>query len=94
MATLYRTDGTTAELKPGNGVTWTLEEWYKLLSTDTVDIVSTVDGRYLVIDDYGKLRKRELNIPATRLYIHGRSDWVAGDALVVDTKLELDGAQG
>jgi hypothetical protein len=34
----------------------------------------------------------DLNIPATRIYQHGRVDPIVGPALVVDTKAELDGS--
>jgi hypothetical protein len=55
------------------------------------EVVSTIDGRFLVLDDNGKLKQKPLNKAATRLYIHGRSDVIVGDAMLVDTRLELDG---
>jgi hypothetical protein len=90
MATLYMTDGRTKEVRPSNGVHWTLEELQGFVG-GYIELVSTIDGRFMVINEEGKLKELELNIPATRLYIHGRRDVILGDALVVDTKLELDG---
>jgi len=93
MASLYMTtDGRTKEVRPSNGVHWTLEEKQKLVGGD-IEIVSTVDGHFMVINDLGKLKGLELNIPATRLYVHGRRDVILGDALVVETRLELDGPE-
>jgi len=89
---LYQTDGRTKEVRPSNGVYWTLEEKQKLVG-GYIEIVSTVDGRFMVINELGKLNGLDLNIPASRLYIHGRRDVIVGDALVVDTRLELDGPE-
>ena len=93
MATLYQTDGRTKEVRPSNGVHWTLEELQAFVGGYYIEIVSTTDGRFMVISEWGKLKGMELNIPATRLYIHGRRDVIVGDALVVDTRLELDGPE-
>ena len=92
MATLYNTDGRTQEVRPSNGVHWTLPELQGLVG-GYIEIVSTIDGRFMVINELGKLEELELNIPATRLYVHGRSDVILGNALVVDTRLEMDGPE-
>jgi hypothetical protein len=54
--------------------------------------VRTVDRCFMVINEMGKCMTPplELNIPATRLYVHGRRDIIVGPALVVDTLAELD----
>jgi uncharacterized protein DUF3846 len=88
-STLYTPDGRAREIRP-SGATWSLEELQALVGGDH-EVVSTLDERFMVINAQGKLRRLELNIPATRLYLHGRSDYIAGPALVVDTMLELDG---
>lgn len=92
MAILIGTDGRTYEVRPSNGVHWTLEELQGFVGGD-IEVVSTVDGHFMVINDLGKLKGLDLNIPATRLYIHGRHDVILGNALVVDTRLELDGPE-
>jgi hypothetical protein len=84
------TTGRTRDVRPANGVHWTPEELQGFVGGYT-GTVRTVDGGFMVINDLGKLKGLELNIPATRLYVHGRKDVILGDALVVDTILELDG---
>jgi len=93
-STLYMTDGRTKEVRPSNGVHWTLEELQGFVG-GYIEVVGTVDERFMVINELGKILQSplELNIPATRLYIHGRRDVILGDALIVDTRLELDGPE-
>lgn len=86
---LYQTDGRVKELHPA-GLHWSLEELQALVG-GYIEIVSTLDEKFMVINEEGKLKGLELNIPATRQYIHGRRDVIVGNALVVDTRLELDG---
>lgn len=92
MATLYQTDGRVKEIQPANGAHWTEEELQGLVG-GYFEVVCTIDGRFMVINDAGKIMRPplELNIPATRIYIHGRKDVILGPAVVVDTRLELDG---
>jgi hypothetical protein len=90
MAMLYMTDGRTKQVRPSNGVHWTMEELQQFVG-GYFEITSTVDGEFMVINDMGKLKGLPLNIPATRIYVHGRRDVILGDALVVSTRLELDG---
>lgn len=92
MTTLYETSGRVKEIQPANGIHWTLEELQGIVG-GYIEVVSTVDGRYMVINEMGKVMTPplELNIPATRIYIHGRHDPIVGPAVVVDTKQELDG---
>jgi hypothetical protein len=88
---LYQTDGRVSEIQP-HGAVWSLEELQSIVG-GYIEVVRTVDGRWMVIDEEGKLKGKELNIPATRLYIHGRRDVIVGAAVVVDTMLELDGPE-
>jgi hypothetical protein len=92
MATLYLPDGRTKELRPANGVHWTPEELRSLVQGYT-EVVPTIDNTFMVVNEAYKVVTPpfELNIPATRLYKHGRQDVILGPALVVDTKLELYG---
>jgi len=89
---LYMTDGRTKEVRPSNGVHWTLEELQGFVG-GYIEVVRTVDGRFMVINEMGKLKEMDLNIPATRLYIYGRHDVILGDAVVVDTLLEMNGPE-
>jgi len=92
MATLYRTDGRTEELKPPNGVHWSLQELQTLVG-GYIEVVRTTNGEFMVIDEEGKLKHKELNIPATRLYQYGRHDPIVGDAVVIGTMFEMDGPE-
>jgi hypothetical protein len=92
MATLYRTDGTTEVLTPPNGVNWSLKELQTLVG-GYIELTRTIDGRSLIVDDEGKLKGKPLNIAATKLYVYGRHDPIVGDALIVDTHLEMNGPE-
>jgi hypothetical protein len=91
MALLYQTDGRVSEIRPSSGIHWTEDELRNLVG-GTPEIVRTVDGGFMVINDEGKILTPplELNIPATRLYLHGRSDVILGPAVVVDSRSELE----
>jgi SRSO17 transposase len=89
MAHLYREDGTIETLKPMNGTNWQLAELQTLVG-GYIEIVRTLDDRYMVIDEEGKLKGKELNASATRLYLYGRHDVIVGPAVVIDTKAEMD----
>jgi hypothetical protein len=92
MATLLRSDGTAETLQPSNGVHWNLEE-LQVLVGGYIEVAKTTDGRFLVMDEEGKLKRKALNIAATRIYQHGRRDPVVGDAMVIDTMLEMNGPE-
>ena len=92
MATLLRSDGTAETLQPTNGVNWQLAELQTLVG-GYIEVTGTVDGKYLVIDDEGKLKHKPLNRAATMIYKHGRRDPIVGDAIVIDTRLEMDGPE-
>lgn len=88
MAKMLRVEGTTETITPA-GKHWTLEEM-KTLVGGWIEVVRTIDGRFMVIDEEGKIKKKPLNIQATKLYLHGRYDPIVGTALLFDTKAEMD----
>ena len=92
MATLLRISGESESLSPANGINWSLEELQKLVG-GYIEIVRTFDGRFMVINEMGKVVRPmlPLNILATKMYLHGRRDPIVGDAVVVDTVLEMNG---
>jgi hypothetical protein len=92
MATLLRSDGSTEVLQPSNGVNWSLPE-LQILVGGYIEVVHTTDGKFLIVDDEGKLKLKPLNVAATRLYQHGRRDVIAGDAVLIETRLEMDGPE-
>ena len=90
MATLYETNGNVREVTP-HGAAWALEELESIVG-GRHELLRTVDGRVMVINDTGKVQKPmlPLNVLATRIYVHGRRDPVLGPALVVDSRTELE----
>jgi len=88
---LYTPDGRVKTITPANGKRWTLAELQGFVG-GYIEVVGTVDSRWMVINEHGKILNPplELNIPATRLYIHGRSDVILGPAVVVDTLEEFN----
>ena len=57
-----------------------------------VEGISFPNGDYLIVNEEGKLRGLELNVPATRLwrktftkdkYAFGYDDWVSGPAILI-----------
>jgi hypothetical protein len=90
MATFLRTSGEREVLSPLNGVHWTFAE-LGLLVGGYPERLRTTDGRYLVIDEEGKLKDKPLNREATLIYVYGRHDPIVGDVVIIDTNLEMDG---
>ena len=88
-STLYYADGRSEVIHPA-GATWSLEELQTLVG-GYIEIARTHDGRWMVIDEEGKLKDKPINPVATILYQYGNYDPIVGVALVVDTKMELDG---
>ena len=87
---LYQTDGRVLEVRPSNGLHWTREELTALVG-GVPEVVRTNDDRFMVVNDAHQLLELEPNYPATRLYIRGRKEPICGPAVVVDTRLEIDG---
>jgi hypothetical protein len=76
------------------GSHWTLEELQALVG-GYIEIIPTIDNRYMVINEMGKVQHPmlPLNKQATRAYLYGRHDPIVGPAVIVDTKEELDGPE-
>jgi hypothetical protein len=92
MAThLLETNGTVREVHP-RGAIWSLEELQGFVG-GYIEVLRTRDGKYLVSNECAKIvdPPLDINVNATLVYRRGDSDYIAGPALIVDTKLELDG---
>jgi hypothetical protein len=74
------------------GSSWSLEELQELVG-GYIEVVRTIDGRFMVINELGKMvtPMLPLNAQATRIYQHGRVDPIVGPAVIVDTFAELNG---
>jgi hypothetical protein len=89
MAKLYRSNGTVEEIRPANGVNFTLGEMQTLVG-GYIQIGQTYDGEYMVLDEEGKNKGKPFNLLATRLYRFGHDDLIVGDAIVAQW-LEING---
>lgn len=89
MATMLRVEGTTETITPAGKH---LDAGRDENAGRRLDRSGShaIDGRFMVIDEEGKIKKKPLNIQATRLYLHGRYDPIVGTALLFDTKAEMD----
>lgn len=52
---------------PANGTDYTLEECYKLLSCDLIEVVELPKGRILIVNEEGLLRRLPVNREASLL---------------------------
>ena len=85
MATLYRADGRIEDYPaPANGTDYQLEELQAAIGGGWIEIAHTKDGRLMVIDEEGKLKRLPVSAAATVLYIYGAQDPICGDALVCE----------
>ena len=87
MAILIKPDYSKQEVSP-NGCVFTLNEIYNLLNCGMIQIVPLENDRLLVCDEEGKLKPHRMNPFATMLLRRAGGmpdDYIAGDALIVDT---------
>lgn len=75
-------NGSKREVIPENGKDFTLAEMYRHIGCDTVQFLKTYDGRWLIVDEEGKLKYNVYNAVASLLYLNGMSDPIVGKALV------------
>jgi hypothetical protein len=77
------------------GAHWSLDELQDLVG-GYIEVVRTIDNRFMVINDMGKVIEPHLplNKNATRIYRFGLVDPIVGPAVVVDTLEELEVEDG
>lgn len=85
MATLIFTNGEKKRVVPENGKTFQLQELRRLVECDWIEVVNMKDGRLLVVDEEGKLRKKRCNTAASIIYNHPY-DVIVGNALLCDAE--------
>jgi hypothetical protein len=84
MATLITEDGEETEVEPSNIANgFTLNEVYNLLETDMIERRPTDSGFYIIMDEEGKQKGREINRKATALLFPKGGDFVVGTVLMV-----------
>ena len=52
-----------------------------LIGTDMIQLITTHDGRVLLVDEDGKRKDKPVNAAATALYVYGAHDHVVGHAI-------------
>ena len=93
MAEHIKADGARAQVQPQDGRTFSLQELQAAVG-GYIEIVGLADGRYMVLNEEGKLQHLEVNAEATRLARSriGADDYIVGDVLVC-TDRELEGEE-
>lgn len=86
MAYIINTDETITNVTPANGTDFTLDELNAIVD-GFIEILYIDDNQIMVVNEEGKLNGLDLNTRATRLIREaGINDFIAGRALVCDTK--------
>lgn len=81
MAQIIYADGRIEMKEPANKKKFTLAELQGIVD-GYIEIVRTKDGRLMVIDEEGKLKRSAVNETASDLYLYGGYDKIRGDVLV------------
>ena len=101
MAILYKTDSTIENVSPKNGKTFSYEEMQGFVgegSDRMVEIVPLPSGRYIIVNEEGKLIGLKTNLRATDVwkaeypiekYPHNNDELIVGNALVCEAS-EID----
>ena len=84
MAMMYLPDGRTKQVRPSQGTCFTNEELWAMIG-GYYEVTRTLDGEMMLVDDDGWRKELELNIPATRIFVHGRKQVILGPALVLES---------
>ena len=100
MAKLIKADGTETEVKPADGVKFTLEEMQKYVG-GCIEIIDLPSGEVLIVNEEGKcVDEPVVNIKATAIwkteypisqYPVNNDELVVGDVLLIEDLKEIDG---
>lgn len=85
MAMLFKTDGERIPVKPANGKSFKLQEAYRLLEVEMVEVIRLHGDAILICDEEGKLHAEpQFNPMATLLYqlVYGKVDEIYGNAIL------------
>lgn len=86
MAVIYKAHGEVINnFEPKNGTDFSLSELNAIVCGH-IEIISILGGKYMVINEEGKLKNLAINWPATKIFqdSYGKHDVIVGDALVCD----------
>lgn len=82
MAKLYRYDGIIEDVTPKSGSDFTLEEMQAMVG-GYIETLSLTDGKWIVVNEEGKLNNLPLNFNATKIIRdNGYNDYIVGNALI------------
>lgn len=82
MAKFYRYDGIIEDVTPKNGNDFTLEEMQAMVG-GYIETLSLTDGKWIVVNEEGKLHNLPLNFNATKIIRdNGYNDYIVGNAII------------
>lgn len=87
-AQLIRVNEEPKDITPENGTDFNLQELYRLLECDMIQIITLAEGTIMIMDENGKFRA-ERNDTATamaRPYLF-TGDYVSGHVIVCDSDM-------
>ena len=89
MATLYKANGETAQVRPKNGTDFKLEELRAIIGCKWIEVARLTGyakSDFFVVDEEGKLNGKPFNAKATEIYCRYHPDYIVGDALLCSYK--------
>lgn len=91
-ALIVTASGTHRTVTPANGTHFSLQEMYKLLKCELVEIIRLSKNMIMVVDEEGKLKSEpDVNVNASLIaMMHGAiflGDCVCGDVMICDTSM-------
>ena len=87
-AKIIYTDKEAEDYTPKNGKTFALTEMQEIIG-GYVEPIRLNDGRMIIVDEDGKSKNKEVNIPATNILRrdHFTTDYIVGTAIVCDADM-------
>lgn len=85
---IYKVDGTIEKVSNDSDQV-TLEELYKAIETDIVEVCYLGEDKIFILDENGKLKGSQLNEKATKLFYDKTKrfdDCIVGNAVLIDRK--------
>lgn len=83
-AQIIKIDGSIVDVEPKNGTDFSLAELKEVVG-GYIELTYTKNGRYMVVNEEGKLQRLPYNAVATGMHKYG--DTIVGDVLVCETDM-------
>lgn len=86
MAKLSKANGEVIEVTPKNGKKFVLSELKEFIGGGWIEIVNLLNGKSIVCDEEGKLKRMPVNYHATDIFRKalGTADYIVGDVLIIN----------